>query len=81
MLDNASYFRANAVHDFVEDTPIELCHLPQGSPELNPAEERWHQLNQRLGNQLLEEIGALREAVFKALDAIEPPNIFNYLCP
>jgi len=49
VLDNASYFTANAVQEFVENTPIELCYLtpielcylPQGSLELNPAEECW----------------------------------------
>ncbi|RRJ28798.1 hypothetical protein EIK79_14850 [Halocatena pleomorpha] len=33
--DSASYFTANAVQEFVKDTPIELCYLPQGSPELD----------------------------------------------
>ena len=27
VLDNASYFTANAVQEFVEDTPIELCYV------------------------------------------------------
>jgi len=36
VLDNASYFTANAVQAFAEDTPIELCYLPRGLPELNP---------------------------------------------
>ena len=48
VLDNASYFTANAVQEFVEDTLIELCYLPGGSPELNPVEECWRQLNQAL---------------------------------
>jgi hypothetical protein len=48
VLDNASYFTANAVQEFVEDTPIELCYLLRGSPELNPAEECWRQPNQEL---------------------------------
>jgi len=38
VLDNVSYFTANAVQEFVKDTPIELCYLPRGSPELNPTE-------------------------------------------
>ena len=33
ILDNASYFAANKVQEFAEDTPIELCYLPRGSPE------------------------------------------------
>lgn len=81
VLDNASYFTANKVQDFAEDTPLELCYLPRGSPELNPTEECWHQLSQRLGNQLFEELDVLRDAALAALDSIEPPNLFTYLCP
>jgi transposase InsO family protein len=81
VLDNASYFTANAVQEFVEDTPIELCYLPRGSPELNPAEECWRQLNQTLGNHLFTTLDELRDAALSALDIIEPPNIFTYLCP
>ena len=39
VLDNASYFTANAVQEFVKEMPIELCYLPRGSSELNPAGE------------------------------------------
>ena len=81
MLDNAPYFAANKVHEFAEDTPPELCYLPRGSPELNPAEECWHRLSQRLGNQLFEELNELRDAALAALDSIEPPNLSSYLCP
>ena len=81
VLDNASYFTANAVHEFVEDTPIELCYLPRGSPELNPAEECWHQLNQALGNRLFDTLDELRGAALTALDSINLPNLFAYLLP
>jgi transposase len=80
-LDNASYFTANAVQEFVEDTPIELCYLPRGSPELNPAEECWKKLNQELGNRLFETLDELRDAALAALDSIKPPDVFTYLCP
>ena len=81
VLDNASYFTAKAVHEFVEETPIELCYLPRGSPELNPAEECWHQLNQALGNRLFDTLDDLRDAALAALNCINPPNLFTYLCP
>ena len=81
VLDNASYFTANAVHEFVEDTPIELCYLPRGSPELNPAEECWHQLNQALGNRLFDTLDELRGAALTALDSINPLSVFTYLWP
>jgi hypothetical protein len=50
VLDNVSYFTANAVQDFVDDTPTELCYFPRDSPELNPAEECWRRLDQEFGN-------------------------------
>ena len=81
MLDNAPYFAANKVHEFAEDTPPELCYLPRGSPELNPAEGCWHRLSQRLSNQLFRELNELRDAALAALDSIEPPNLSSYLCP
>ena len=81
VLDNASYFTANAVQEFVEDTPIELCYLPRGSPELNPAEECWRQLNQELGNRLFDTLDDLRDAALSVLDRIEVPDVFTYLWP
>ena len=81
VLDNASYFTANNVQEFVEDTPIELCYLPRGSPELNPAEECWKKLNQALGNRLFDTFDELRDAALSALDSINPPSFSTYLCP
>ena len=80
-MDDASYFTANAVQEFVEDTPIELCYLPRGSPELNPAEECWRKLNQALGNRLFEDLDELQDAALSALKDIEPPQLSSYLCP
>ena len=81
VLDNASYFTANAVQKFVEGTPIELCYLPRGSPELNPTEECWKRLNQALGNRLFDTLAELQEAALTALDNIDPPSFSTYLCP
>ena len=82
VLDNASYFRAQAVQEFAEDTAIELCYLPRGSPELNPTEECWRQLNQALGNRLFESVDQLRETALTALnEVVNPPQIFTYLYP
>ena len=80
VLDQASYFTANAVQEFVEDTAIELCYLPRGSPELNPTENCWKKLNQELGNRLFDSLDELRDAALAARDRINLPNIFSYLC-
>jgi len=81
VLDNASYFTANAVGEFVEDTPIELCYIPRGSALVNPAEECWRQLDQELGNRLFNTLNELRDAALSALNRINVPNVFTYLCP
>lgn len=72
VLDNASYFTANKVQELVEETPIKLCYLPRGSPELNPAEECWRRLDKALGNQLFDTLDELRDGALTALDDIEP---------
>ena len=77
VLDNASYFTANAVQEFAEGTPIELCYLPRGSPELNPAEECWRQLDQELGNRLFDTLDDLRDAALSALDRIKIPDVLR----
>jgi transposase len=71
VLDNASYFTANAVKEFVAKTPIELCYLPRGSPELNPTEECWRRLDRALGNRLFLSLDELRAAALTALDQIK----------
>ena len=81
VLDNASYFTANKVQESIEDTPIELCYLPRGSPELNPAEECWRRLDQVLGNRLFDTRDELRDAALTALGNIDPPDPLTYLCP
>ncbi len=41
VLDNTSYFTANAVQDFVEAIPIGLYYYRRGSGPVNSAEECW----------------------------------------
>jgi len=81
VLDNASYFTANAVKEFAADSPIELCYLPRRSPELNPTEECWRRLNQALGNRLFQSLDELQAAALAALDQLKTPDVMNYLCP
>jgi len=71
VLDNASYFTANAVKEFVAETPIKLCYLPRGSPELNPTEECWRQRNRALGNRLFQTLEDVQEAALAALGQLE----------
>ena len=81
LLDQATYFTARAVKDFAADESIELVYFPTGSPDLNPTEEYWHQLKDALGNRYFATPDEIRAAVWSALETIDPPGIYQYLCP
>jgi len=81
VLDNASYFTAKAVKEFVAETPIELCYLPRGLPELDSTEEYWRRLDRALGNRLFLSLDELQAAALDALDQMKSPDVFTYLCP
>lgn len=80
LLDQATYFTAEAVKDFAADEPIELVYFPTGSPDLNPTEEYWRRLKQALGNRYFDTLDEIRSAIWPALDTISPPGIYQYLC-
>jgi len=81
LLDQATYFTATAVKDFVADEPIELVYFPTGSPDLNPTEEYWRQLKKALGNRYFGTLDEIRSAIWSALDTISPPGVYQYICP
>lgn len=80
MLDQATYFIANKVTTFVEATAIDLVYFPAGSPVLNPTEECRRQLRKLLGNQYFGGLDELRAAIWPALESIDLPGIYQYLC-
>ncbi|MFB6354753.1 MAG: transposase [Halobacteriales archaeon] len=51
MLDNAPYFVSKKVKECAEGAGIDRCYLPRYSPQRNPVEECWRQLNQQLENR------------------------------
>ena len=81
VLDNAPYFASKKVKKFSEDAGIELCYLPRYSPQLNPVEECWRQLNLHLKNRLFEDLDQFNRAIQESLDLVNPPSMFNYLYP
>jgi transposase len=80
LLDQATYFTAAAVKDFVADEPIELVYFPTGSPDLNPTEEYWKRLKQALGNRYFGTLEEIRSAIWSELGTIDPPGVYQYLC-
>lgn len=79
--DNASYFTAKVVKDFVEETPIKVFQLPTGSPDMNPAEGCWQQFKQNLGNRYFGNLDELREAIWPVLSSITPPDFHGNFSP
>jgi len=79
-LDTGSYFTANKVREFVEGTERELLYLPTGMAKLDPTEECWRQLRTALGNRYFGSLDELRAGIRSALETINPPEIYQYLC-
>lgn len=79
-LDQASYFTAKKVKRFVENTKAELVYFPPGMSKLNPTEECWRQLRMALGNRYFGTPDELRSGIRSALEKINPPGIYQYLC-
>ena len=80
VLDKGSYFTAEKVTHFVEDSKIELLYLPTGMAKLNPTEECWRQLRSVLGNKYFGTVEELRNGIRSAMEKIDPPGIYQYLC-
>lgn len=80
LLDRGSYFTAKKVKRFVEDTQIELVYFPTGMAKLNPTEECWRQLRSALGNRYFGTLDELRNGIRSAMETINPPGIYQYLC-
>ena len=79
VLDKGSYFTANKVREFAEESKIELLYFSTGMAKLNPTEECWRQLRSALGNRYFGEIDNLRRGIRSALEEIDPPGIYQYL--
>lgn len=54
VLDVGPYFQSSKATDLVEQEEIDFVRLPPYLPELNPVEECWRQLKQRLRNRFFE---------------------------
>ena len=80
VLDTGSYFTANKVRESVEGTERELLYLPTGMAKLDPIEECWRQLRTALGNGYSGSLDELRAGIRSALETINPPEIYQYIC-
>jgi hypothetical protein len=74
--DDASVHRAKIVNEYWKDS--EFSHLPSWpaqSPDLNPLENLWGIMSQKLANTAFEDTEALRRGVCAAWDALEQQTI------
>jgi len=78
VLDGAPYFQASAVTDLAARDDLAFVTLPSCSPELNPVEECWRQLQTALSNRFFDSLDELTTAIDTALQQLSVPEIRNY---
>ncbi|MFB6199013.1 MAG: IS630 family transposase [Halobacteriaceae archaeon] len=78
VLDGAPYFQAATVQDLADRDDLYFVTLPSYSPELNPVEECWRQLQAALSNRFFDSLDELTIAIDDALDQLSVPNTSNY---
>ncbi|MGM0717960.1 MAG: IS630 family transposase [Halobacteriota archaeon] len=78
VLDGAPYFQASAVTDLAARDDLAFVTLPSYSPELNPVEECWRQLQKALSNRFFDSLDELTTAIDTALDKLSVPKVSNY---
>ena len=70
-LDNARYYKNQAVKNYLEGSKIQLHFLPPYSPNLNPIERLWKWLKQRvIYNTYYEYFDDFKQAVFGFLSSV-----------
>jgi len=78
VLDGAPYFQASVVTDLAARDDLAFVTLPAYSPELNPVEECWRQLQDALSNRFFDSLDELTAAIDTALDQLAIPEASNY---
>ncbi|MWV39786.1 IS630 family transposase [Natrialba sp. INN-245] len=78
VLDGAPYFQALAVTDLAARDDLAFVTLPAYSPELNPVEKCWRQLQSALSNRFFDSLSELTTAIDTALDQLSIPKVSNY---
>ena len=68
MLDGAPYFQGSTVTDLAARDDLDLVTFSAYSPEFNPVEECWRQLQDALSNRFFDSLTELTAAIDTALD-------------
>lgn len=80
VLDNAPYFIAKLLKKQAAKAGLLLEYLPPYSPEMNPLEQCWRQLNEGRGNHLFRTITDMNVYLRAMLPTLKSPQIYEYLC-
>jgi transposase len=75
--------------EFVDETSVErvvgetlqVWYFPPHSPELNPVEQCWNQLDAWFNLKLVRSLEDLKTMLQTGFKTISPPKFSNYLCP
>jgi transposase len=78
VLDGTPYFQASAVTDLAARDDLVFVTLPSYSPELNPVEECWRQLQAALSNRFFDSLDELTTAIDTAPDKLSVPKVSDY---
>ena len=74
ILDNLSAHKVRGVRQLIEDRGAQVLYLPPYSPDLNPIEQAWSELKQRLRGVKARVLQQLEPALADALSAITAQN-------
>jgi len=78
VLDGAPYFQASVVTGRQVRDDLAFVTLPSYSPELNPVEECWRQLQNALNNRFFDSLNNLTTAIDTALDQLSLTKVSDY---
>ena len=73
----APYFQVSAVTDLAARDDLAFVTLLAYSPELNPVEECWRQLQNALSKRFFDSLNDLTAAIDVALDQLSLPYVGN----
>ena len=73
VVDGHSSHKAKLVKEYVESTEgmLELCYLPPYSPQLNPDEQVWKNVKERVAKQFPKDKSELREMLQAAMERLQ----------
>lgn len=78
VLNGTPYLQALAVTDLTARDDLTFVTLPAYSPELNPIEECWRQLQTALSNRFFDSLSELTTVIDTALDQLSVPEVSEY---